>query len=78
VALLDTVQLSVGVVDWLAAPLPGAISVTCPGTEPTDLNVRIRDAQIAVGCPESNAAVCVPLKPVRVLLSSTAAKLAKN
>jgi hypothetical protein len=80
VALLAAVQLKVGVVDWLVAPLAGDASVTCPGTEPepTDLNVRIKDAQIALGCPESNVAVCVPLRPVRVVLSSTAAKLAKN
>jgi hypothetical protein len=75
VAFADTAQFSVGVVDWFVAPLPGDVNVTCPGAEPepTDLNVRIKDAQIALDCPESNVAVCVPLRPVRVLLSSTAA-----
>src|ERR1022692_1767190 len=31
VALLDAAQFSVGVVDWLVAPLLGDVSVTCPG-----------------------------------------------
>jgi len=76
--LLDADQLSVGVVTWLVAPLPGEVRVTWPGTEPADLKVRITDAQMAPKYPESKVALAVPLKPVRVFLSSTSAKLAKN
>ena len=44
VALLDAVQLSVGVVDWFVAPLPGDVSVTCPGTLAAVVNDHVLDA----------------------------------
>jgi hypothetical protein len=44
VALLDAVQLSVGVVDWLVAPLPGDVSATCPGTNAAVANDQVLDA----------------------------------
>jgi hypothetical protein len=42
--LLDADQLSVGVVDWLAAPLPGDVSITCPGTAAAIVNDQVLDA----------------------------------
>jgi hypothetical protein len=44
VALLETDQLSVGVVDWLAAPLPGDVNVTCPGAPAAVVNDQVIDA----------------------------------
>jgi hypothetical protein len=44
VALLDAVQLSVGVFDWLVAPLAGTVSVTCPGTGTAVVNDQVLDA----------------------------------
>jgi hypothetical protein len=43
-ALLDADQFSVGVVDWLAAPLLGDVSVTCPGTAAAVANDQVLDA----------------------------------
>ena len=44
VALLDADQLSVGVVDWLVAPLAGDVSVTCGGTDAAVANDHVPDA----------------------------------
>jgi hypothetical protein len=45
VALLDAAQFSVGVVDWLAAPLAGDIRVTCAGRDAaTVVNDHVPDA----------------------------------
>jgi hypothetical protein len=44
VALLAADQLSVGVVDWLAAPLAGEVSVTCPGRDVAVVNDQVLDA----------------------------------
>jgi hypothetical protein len=45
--LLDADQLSVGVVDWLVAPLPGVVSVTCPGAVAAVVNDHVLDAGAA-------------------------------
>jgi hypothetical protein len=42
--LLDVDQFSVGVVDWLIAPLPGDVSVTCPGADAAVVNDHVLDA----------------------------------
>jgi len=42
--LLDGDQLSVGVVTWLAAPLPGEVSVTCAGADDAVVNDQVADA----------------------------------
>jgi len=44
VAPLEADQLSVGVVDWLVAPLAGDVSVTCPGTATAVVNDDVVDA----------------------------------
>jgi hypothetical protein len=44
VAPLDADQFSVGVVDWLVAPLAGADSVTCAGSEGAVVNDQMFDA----------------------------------
>jgi hypothetical protein len=44
VALLEADQLSVGVVDWLVAPLPGDVRVTCAGTDAPVANDQVIDA----------------------------------
>jgi hypothetical protein len=44
VALLEADQLSVGVVDWLVAPLPGDVRVTCAGAPAAVLNDHVLDA----------------------------------
>jgi len=44
VAPLEAFQLSVGVVDWLVAPLPGDTSVTCAGAPAAVVNDQVLDA----------------------------------
>jgi hypothetical protein len=45
--LLDDVQLSVGVANWLVAPLPGDVSVTCAGIDAAVANDHVIDAGAA-------------------------------
>jgi hypothetical protein len=42
--LLEADQLSVGNVDWLVAPLPGDVSVTCVGIDAAVANDQVADA----------------------------------
>jgi hypothetical protein len=44
VALLDAAQLSVGVANWLVAPLPGDVNVTCAGIDAAVANDQVIDA----------------------------------